>query len=149
MSFVGANAANISDGRKFSCGQVVERQQHDSLSTPPADDARETIYRRIKLCCCFSFCDFHGLVSLSQILELPERISQHFAIWICSRNLQLQLKSEHKPIEHIDQWKSNIVTKYVDQESGRDDPPLLFWRRDVVTLLSDEKQVLSCVVFER
>ena len=53
------------------------------------------------------------------------------------------------PIEHIDQWKSNIVTKYVDQESGRDDPPLLFWRRDVVTLLSDEKQVLSCVVFER
>ncbi|EFO17779.2 hypothetical protein LOAG_10719 [Loa loa] len=47
-----------------------------------------------------------------------------FAIWICSDRLSLQLKADHKPMLHMNKWKSKIA-KFGNEElqSTDDDAP--------------------------
>lgn len=77
---------------------------------------------------------------MMKALNLPENCNHLFTIWICSRNLQLQLKPEHKPIQHLNDWKRRIVTMLTDQDPNREDPQL-FWRRDAILSIDDEKKV--------
>ena len=55
---------------------------------------------------------------------------------------ELQLKSEHKPIQHLKNWKSRIVMMFTDQDPTKEDPQL-FWRRDAILLIDIEKRVSS------
>jgi len=73
-------------------------------------------------------------------LDLPDSCSHIFTLWICSRNLQLQLKSDHKPIQHLNDWRRLIVGLLTDQDPSREDPQL-FWRRDAILSIEDEKKI--------
>jgi len=53
---------------------------------------------------------------------------------------ELQLKPEHKPIQHLKNWKSRIVVMFTDQDPEKEDPQL-FWRRDAILTIDMEKKV--------
>lgn len=54
----------------------------------------------------------------------------------------LQLKAEHKPLLHMNKWKSKIE-KFGNEEidARDDDTPKIFFRRDARLTLQDEKMV--------
>jgi len=56
---------------------------------------------------------------------------------------ELQLKSDHKPIEHLNDWKRKIVVMYTDKDPSHEDPNLV-WRRDAIISIAEDKEV-SCV----
>jgi len=53
---------------------------------------------------------------------------------------ELQLKPEHKPVQHLKKWKSQIVVMFTDQDPAKEDPQL-FWRRDAILTIDMEKKV--------
>ncbi|KAK2194018.1 hypothetical protein NP493_3g04010 [Ridgeia piscesae] len=75
-----------------------------------------------------------------QELKLPDSCSHIFSLWICSPSLQLQLKSDHKPIEHLNDWKRKIVVMYTDKDPSHEDPNLV-WRRDAIISIAEDKEV--------
>ncbi|ELT97767.1 hypothetical protein CAPTEDRAFT_226695 [Capitella teleta] len=77
---------------------------------------------------------------MMQEIEIPENCADVFTIWICSRNLQLQLKPEHKPIQHLNDWKRKIVQLLTSWDPSREDAQL-FWRRHASLSMTKEKMV--------
>ncbi|XP_062301872.1 krev interaction trapped protein 1 [Osmerus eperlanus] len=80
--------------------------------------------------------------SVQQIMEgmrLSQETQQYFTIWICSENLNLQLKPYHKPLQHLRIW-AEIVTDLTVLDPQRENPQL-FLRRDVRVPLDEEKKV--------
>ncbi|KAJ8273385.1 hypothetical protein GJAV_G00101010 [Gymnothorax javanicus] len=80
--------------------------------------------------------------SVQQIMEgmrLSQETQQYFTIWICSENLNLQLKPCHKPLQHLRIW-TEIVTDLTVLDPQRETPQL-FLRRDVCLPLDVEKKV--------
>ncbi|VDM96547.1 unnamed protein product [Onchocerca ochengi] len=63
-----------------------------------------------------------------------------FAMWICSDRLSLQLKADHKPLLHMNKWKSKIA-KFGNEviQSNDGDTPKIFFRRDARLTLQKEK----------
>ena len=53
---------------------------------------------------------------------------------------ELQLKSDHKPIEHLNDWKRKIVVMYTDKDPSHEDPNLV-WRRDAIISIAEDKEV--------
>ncbi|KAJ8320852.1 hypothetical protein KUTeg_002439 [Tegillarca granosa] len=71
---------------------------------------------------------------------LPERpYADIFTIWICSESLELQLKQEHKPMEHLVSWK-RIVGMLTEGDPNKEDP-ILKWRRNAKIGLDEERAV--------
>ncbi|CAB1320856.1 unnamed protein product [Coregonus sp. 'balchen'] len=87
--------------------------------------------------------DRHGNnTSVQQIMEgmrLSKDTQQYFTIWICSENLNLQLKPYHKPLQHLRIW-TEIVTDLTVLDPQRENPQL-FLRRDVRLPLDIEKKI--------
>jgi len=54
---------------------------------------------------------------------------------------ELQLKPEHKPVQHLKNWKSRIVVMFTDQDPEKEDAQL-FWRRDAILTIDMEKKVV-------
>ncbi|KAG7271167.1 hypothetical protein CRUP_025482 [Coryphaenoides rupestris] len=80
--------------------------------------------------------------TVQQIMEgmrLSQESQQYFTIWICSENLNLQLKPYHKPLQHLRIW-TEIVTDLTVLDPQRENPQL-FLRRDVRLPLEVEKKV--------
>uniref|UniRef100_A0A8C7H415 KRIT1 ankyrin repeat containing n=1 Tax=Oncorhynchus kisutch TaxID=8019 RepID=A0A8C7H415_ONCKI len=80
--------------------------------------------------------------SVQQIMEgmrLSKDTQQYFTIWICSENLNLQLKPYHKPLQHLRIW-TEIVTDLTVLDPQRENPQL-FLRRDVRLPLDIEKKI--------
>lgn len=80
--------------------------------------------------------------SVLQIMEgmrLSQETQQSFAIWICSENLNLQLKPYHKPLQHLRIW-TEIVSDLTVLDPQRETPQL-FLRRDVRLPLDVEKKI--------
>ncbi|WAR12458.1 KRIT1-like protein [Mya arenaria] len=63
-----------------------------------------------------------------------------FTIWICSPSLELQLKPEHKPLEHMNNWKRRIVGNLTDGNPDTEEPHLK-WRRNAKISLIVECEV--------
>lgn len=63
-----------------------------------------------------------------------------FTIWICSPSLELQLKPEHKPLEHMRSWNHRIVGNFTDGDS-ENEKPLFKWKRNAKISLIVEKAV--------
>ena len=53
---------------------------------------------------------------------------------------ELQLKQDHKPITHLNDWRRTIITKFTDQDPVKE-VPQLFWRRDAILSITDERKV--------
>uniref|UniRef100_A0A6I8Q7A2 KRIT1, ankyrin repeat containing n=1 Tax=Xenopus tropicalis TaxID=8364 RepID=A0A6I8Q7A2_XENTR len=80
--------------------------------------------------------------TVQQIMEgmrLSQETQQYFTIWICSENINLQLKPFHKPLQHIRDW-AEIVSELTNLEPQRETPQL-FLRRDVKLPLDVEKKI--------
>ncbi|KAL0962243.1 hypothetical protein UPYG_G00337550 [Umbra pygmaea] len=80
--------------------------------------------------------------SVQQIMEgmrLSQDTQKYFTIWICSENLNLQLKPYHKPLQHLRIW-TEIVTDLTVLDPQRETPQL-FLRRDVRLPLDIEKKI--------
>lgn len=63
-----------------------------------------------------------------------------FTIWICSPSLELQLKPEHKPLEHMSSWQRKIVGQLTDGDPTQEEPHLK-WRRNAKISLIVERGV--------
>ena len=59
---------------------------------------------------------------------------------------ELQLKPDHKPIQHLNDWKRKIVGMLTDMDPSREDPQL-FWRRDAILSITDERKVRNKIQF--
>uniref|UniRef100_A0A670JSZ6 KRIT1 ankyrin repeat containing n=1 Tax=Podarcis muralis TaxID=64176 RepID=A0A670JSZ6_PODMU len=80
--------------------------------------------------------------TVQQIMEgmrLSQETQQYFTIWICSENLNLQLKPYHKPLQHVRDW-TEILTELTNLDPQRETPQL-FLRRDVRLPLELEKKI--------
>ncbi|XP_063978476.1 putative FERM domain-containing protein FRMD8P1 [Diachasmimorpha longicaudata] len=62
-----------------------------------------------------------------------------FAIWMCSSQLELQLRPNHRPIDLASKW-SKLVNKYGTREQS-DEEPLLYFRRNVFLSRRDEEMI--------
>jgi hypothetical protein len=71
---------------------------------------------------------------------LQKEYNSVFAIWICSKNLQLQLKGDHKPMEHLADWKRCIIPQFTESDPSREEASL-FFKRDARLVLRNEKKV--------
>nr|XP_033787049.1 krev interaction trapped protein 1 isoform X2 [Geotrypetes seraphini] len=80
--------------------------------------------------------------TVQQIMEgmrLSQETQQYFTIWICSENLNLQLKPYHKPLQHVRDWHE-IVIELTILDNQRETPQL-FLKRDVRLPLDIEKKI--------
>jgi len=68
----------------------------------------------------------------------------HICIIYMNLFLELQLKLEHKPVQHLKNWKSRIVVMFTDQDPEKEDAQL-FWRRDAILTIDMEKKVLVII----
>lgn len=74
--------------------------------------------------------------------DMPETpYADIFTIWICSPSLELQLKPEHKPIEHMNNWRRRIVGMLTDSDPKKEEPHLK-WRRNAKISLIIEREVI-------
>ncbi|CAL8397009.1 krev interaction trapped protein 1 isoform X1 [Gadus morhua] len=140
---------HIEDQQKRSPLQVCEENKQNEweetvkllqqASTKPYEKVRiyrmDGSYRSVEL--------KHGNnTTVQQIMEgmrLSQESQQYFTIWICSENLNLQLKPYHKPLQHLRIW-TEIVTDLTVLDPQRENPQL-FLRRDVRLPLDVEKKV--------
>ncbi|CAD5117322.1 DgyrCDS6108 [Dimorphilus gyrociliatus] len=75
-------------------------------------------------------------------LNISEECGSLFTVWICSPSLQLQLKKDHKPIQHLNDWKRRIVSILTDSKPVNEEPQL-WWRKDVVKSIEYERKTLE------
>lgn len=80
----------------------------------------------------------HLHLQMLERLEIPDVASSMFTIWICSPNLQLQLKKEHCPVDHMQKWP-DIVLKLTTFDPSKEKPRLV-WRRDARLSIDIEKK---------
>jgi hypothetical protein len=59
----------------------------------------------------------------------------------------LQLKNEHKPLEHQADWKKSIVPHLSDVNPQKEEP-VLFFMRDARLILRIEKKVFLHLIIE-
>ncbi|CAL8294825.1 unnamed protein product [Merluccius merluccius] len=140
---------HIEDQQKRSPLQVCEENKQNEweetvkllqqANTKPYEKVRiyrmDGSYRSVEL--------KHGNnTTVQQIMEgmrLSQESQQYFTIWICSENLNLQLKPYHKPLQHLRIW-TEIVKDLTMLDPQRENPQL-FLRRDVRLPLEVEKKV--------
>lgn len=73
--------------------------------------------------------------------KTPPIISQPvFALWLCSSQLEVQLRPNHRPLELAAKW-TGLVKKYGSQDGSDDEEPLLYFRRNVFLSRREEEQV--------
>ncbi|KAK2581698.1 hypothetical protein KPH14_002185 [Odynerus spinipes] len=70
-----------------------------------------------------------------------------FALWLCSSQLEVQLRPNHKPVELAAKW-NRLVTKYGSRREEIDEEPLLYFRRNVFLSRYDEEQIKEAKVLE-
>jgi FERM domain-containing protein 8 len=69
-----------------------------------------------------------------------------FALWMCSSQLEVQLRPTHKPVELAAKW-NYLVNKYSSEDSD-DEEPLLHFRRNIFLSRSEEEQIKDTKVLE-
>ena len=71
-----------------------------------------------------------------------------FALWMCSSQLEVQLKPTHKPLELATKWP-RLVNKYGSQRCrDNDEEPVLYFRRNVFLSRRDEEQIKEPKILE-
>lgn len=70
-----------------------------------------------------------------------------FAMWMCSSELELQLRPNHRPIELAARW-NKLVGKYGSRRGRSEEEPLLYVRRNVFLSKKDEEQIKEPKVVE-
>lgn len=71
-----------------------------------------------------------------------------FALWMCSSQLEVQLRPTHKPVELAAKW-NYLVNKYSSYtEDSDDEEPLLHFRRNIFLSRSEEEQIKDTKVLE-
>ncbi|XP_022326964.2 krev interaction trapped protein 1-like [Crassostrea virginica] len=85
----------------------------------------------------------HLNLQLLRALNLPPKpYADYFTIWICSKSLELQLKLEHKPMDHLHNWQRKIVSMLTGVTDTSKETPTLKWRRNAkVGVVSEEREV--------
>lgn len=85
----------------------------------------------------------HLNLQLLRAFNLPIKpYADYFTIWICSKSLELQLKLEHKPVEHMNNWRRRIVSMLTGATDTSKENPTLKWRRNAkVGVVSEEREV--------
>ncbi|KAJ8674311.1 hypothetical protein QAD02_005573 [Eretmocerus hayati] len=71
-----------------------------------------------------------------------------FALWLCSSQLEIQLRPSHKPLELATKWP-RLMAKYCpDSCTDSDEEPLLYFRRNVFLSRRDEEQIKEPKILE-
>jgi hypothetical protein len=71
-----------------------------------------------------------------------------FALWLCSSQLEVQLRPVHKPVELATKWP-RLVNKYGSQKcKDNDEEPVLYFRRNVFFSRRDEEQIKEPKIME-
>ncbi|XP_011503860.1 PREDICTED: FERM domain-containing protein 8 [Ceratosolen solmsi marchali] len=71
-----------------------------------------------------------------------------FALWLCSSQLEVQLRPVHKPLELAIKWP-RLVNKYGSQKyKDNDEEPLLYFRRNIFLSRRDEEQIKEPKIME-
>ncbi|OXU19191.1 hypothetical protein TSAR_001959 [Trichomalopsis sarcophagae] len=71
-----------------------------------------------------------------------------FALWLCSSQLEVQLRPNHKPLDLATKWP-RLVNKYGSQRSrDSDEEPILYFRRNVFLSRRDEEQIKEPKIME-
>ncbi|XP_015182613.1 PREDICTED: putative FERM domain-containing protein FRMD8P1 isoform X2 [Polistes dominula] len=82
------------------------------------------------------------------LARAPPLIGQPvFALWLCSSQLEIQLRPNHKPIELAARW-NRLVKKYGALRDETDEEPILYFRRNVFLSRYDEEQIKEAKVLE-
>ncbi|XP_014610462.1 PREDICTED: FERM domain-containing protein 8 [Polistes canadensis] len=82
------------------------------------------------------------------LARAPPLIGQPvFALWLCSSQLEIQLRPNHKPIELAARW-NRLVNKYGSSRDETDEEPILYFRRNVFLSRYDEEQIKEAKVLE-
>ena len=84
-------------------------------------------------------CIFHTLKNFFSIKTFLKILNYY-------KNLELQLKSEHKPLQHLADWKRCIVSQLTNVDPLKEEPNLMFMR-DAKCILKNEKKICEKVVF--
>lgn len=72
-----------------------------------------------------------------------------FALWLCSSELEIQLRPNHKPLELAAKW-SRLVETYGTQryrDSG-DEEPMIYYRRNVFLSRREEELIKEPKILE-
>lgn len=71
-----------------------------------------------------------------------------FALWMCSSQVEVQLRLTHKPVELAAKW-NYLVNKYSSYaEDPDDEEPLLYFRRNIFLSKAEEEQIKDTKVLE-
>lgn len=82
-----------------------------------------------------------GLLRFSLVTTTPV-----FALWMCSSQMEVQLRPTHKPVELAAKW-NYLVNKYSSQVED-DEEPLLYFRRNIFLSRTEEEQIKDTKVLE-
>lgn len=84
-----------------------------------------------------------GLSRFSLVTATPV-----FALWMCSPQLEVQLRPIHKPVELAAKW-NYLVNKYSSHTENSDsEEPLLYFRRNIFLTRAEEEQIKDTKVLE-
>ena len=70
-----------------------------------------------------------------------------FALWLCSAQLEVQLRPTHKPLDVAAKWP-RLILKYGSQDVKDKKEPILCLRRNVFLSRKDEEQIKEPKILE-
>ncbi|XP_066590693.1 putative FERM domain-containing protein FRMD8P1 isoform X2 [Prorops nasuta] len=79
----------------------------------------------------------------------PSAVGQPvFALWLCSSQLEVQLRPSQRPVELAPKWK-HLIKKYGWYQYGElDEEPILCFRRNVFLSRTEEEQIKEAKILE-
>eukprot|EP00048_Salpingoeca_helianthica_P012516 m.182740 g.182740 ORF g.182740 m.182740 type:complete len:876 (-) comp15382_c1_seq1:2434-5061(-) len=83
--------------------------------------------------------------AVAGILNVAEESWHVFAIWVVSASIEFQLEPDMKPGKRLKRWQEMIE---LYGESGVDDHPVLFFKRNSYLSLADERKTRSPVALK-
>ncbi|CAH1789561.1 unnamed protein product [Owenia fusiformis] len=134
---------NVERSEHKACSKLLRQSEREHRSRPaPKIEIRllDNTVRQLHLVSGHNTTVLQLHEQMLQVLEIPDSCKHMFALWLCSKNLHLQLKMEHKPMEHIKDWREKVVRVFSDFNPAEEEP-VLYWRRDATLSIVEERKV--------
>ncbi|XP_065197030.1 krev interaction trapped protein 1-like [Sycon ciliatum] len=128
---------------------VIKGQRYDEIAQQAIKKQRINLmdgtHKIITLEKGFNSTSADMLDALFTILGIGQSCKKLFAIWVVSRNLEMPLTANQKPLEFVRNWPELLIRFHANDESGQPDMPSVHMKREPSCTKDEEEEIVDPV----